>query len=185
MALGRCLVLNNSYEFLDVASWFDALCLLVENKASILSEYNDVVRSQHEVWKAPSVLVMKYYVKTRRKKNTFGVVNKRNLLIRDNFRCQYCNVVLSMRTCTVDHVVPRSRGGTHSLDNCVAACKPCNNQKGDMFLSDFVSKTGMDLLNEPRQLTEEEKINCILKTVKSKERNAWIECLHENNISLY
>lgn len=185
MALGRCLVLNNSYEFLDVASWFDGICLLVEGKATTLAEYNDVVHSQYESWKVPSVLLMKYYVKTRKRKNTFGVVNKRNILVRDNFKCQYCGATLSMRNGTIDHVHPRSKGGAHSLDNCSASCKVCNNLKGDMSLEAFEKKTGMKLANIPRQLTEEEKIDCLLKTVKSKERNAWLECLEQNGISLY
>lgn len=183
--LGRCLVLNNSYEFLDVCSWFEAICLLVEEKATPLAEYNDVIRSQHCEWKAPSVLHMKYYVKTRKRKNTFGVVNKRNLLVRDGFKCQYCSVALSMRNGTIDHVIPRCRGGAHSLDNTVASCKVCNNAKGDMWLSAFEAKTGMVLKTKPRQLSDEEKIDCLLKTVKSKERNAWLECLNANGISLY
>lgn len=185
MALGRCLVLNNTYEFLDVASWFDALCLVVEAKATPLATYNDVVRSQYETWNVPSVLLMKYYVKTRKRKNTFGVVNKRNILVRDNFKCQFCGATLSMRNGTIDHVYPKSRGGAHSLDNCVASCKVCNNLKGDTLLADFEHKTGMKLANAPRQLTDAEKIDCLLKTVKSKERNAWLECLEKNGVSLY
>lgn len=185
MALGRCLVLNNSYEFLDVSPWFDAICLLVEGKATTLAEYNDVVRSQYETWKVPSVMVMKYYVKTKKRKNTFGIANKRNLLVRDNFKCQYCGVKLSMRNGTIDHVYPRSRGGSHSLDNTVASCKVCNNMKGDTLLADFEAKTGMKLASPPRQLTDAEKIDCLLKTVKSKERDAWLDCLKENGVSLY
>jgi 5-methylcytosine-specific restriction endonuclease McrA len=183
--LGRCLVLNNSYEFLDVASWFDALCLLIENKATTLAEYSDTVRSQHMTWKVPAVMVMRYYVHTKKRKNTFGTVNKRNLLVRDGFKCQYCGAALSMRNGTVDHVFPKARGGTHTLTNTVASCKICNNAKGDMLLADFERKTGMTLRTTPRALTEEEKIDCLLKTVKSKERNAWVDCLKENNISLY
>lgn len=183
--LGRCLVLNNSYEFLDVASWFDALCLLIEGKATILAEYADVVRSQHEKWNVPSVVVMKYYVHTKKRKNTFGTVNKRNLLVRDNFMCQYCGVSLGMRNGTIDHVVPRSKGGPHNLLNTVASCKICNNAKGDMMLADFEKKSGLKLRTQPRVLTEEEKIDCLLKTVKSKERNAWLDCLKDYNISLY
>jgi 5-methylcytosine-specific restriction endonuclease McrA len=183
--LGRCLVLNNSYEFLEVASWFDALCLLIEGKANPLAEYADVVRSERMTWKVPSVMVMRYYVHTKKRKNTFGTVNKRNLLVRDGFKCQFCGCALSMRSGTIDHVVPRAKGGQHTLTNTVASCKICNNAKGDTWLSDFENKTGMKLRTTPRALTEEEKIDCLLKTVKSKERNAWVECLKENNISLY
>lgn len=183
--LGRCLVLNNTYEFLDVCSWFEAICLLVEEKATPLAVYNDVVRSQYNEWNVPSVLHMKYYVKTRKRKNTFGVVNKRNLLVRDDFKCQYCGTSLSMRNGTIDHVLARAKGGTHSLDNTVASCKVCNNAKGDMSLAAFETKTGLKLKTTPRQLTDAEKIDCLLKTVKSKERNAWLDCLAKEGVSLY
>ena len=188
MALGRCLVLNSSFEFLEVSSWFDAICLLIEGKATSLADYNDVVHSQYETWKVPSVMLMKYYVKTKKRKNTFGVVNKRNLLVRDGFKCQYCGIKLSMRNGTIDHVIPRRGnhgGGSHSLDNTVASCKVCNNMKGDTPLAEFEKKTGMKLTTIPRQLTDEEKIDCLLKTVKSKERDAWLACLEQNGISLY
>lgn len=185
MALCRCLVLNSSYEFLDISPWFDSICLLVENKAVVMAEYNDIVHSQYQSWKIPSVLIMKYYVKTKKHKNTFSVTNKRNLLVRDGFRCQYCNAVISFRNGTIDHVKPRSRGGLHTLDNTVASCKCCNNMKGDMHLADFEKKSGMELKCVPRQLTDAEKIDCLLKTVKSKERNAWLSCLDQNGISLY
>ena len=185
MALSRCLVLNSTYQFLDICPWFDAICLLLENKATPLAEYNDVVRSQYDTWKVPAVMLMKYYVPVKKRKSTFGIVNKKNLLVRDDFKCAYCEVPLSMRNATIDHVVPSCKGGAHSLDNTVASCKVCNNAKGDMMLPEFQRKTGMFLKVKPRQMTEEEKINCILKTVKSKERNAWVSCLDENNISLY
>jgi hypothetical protein len=90
-----------------------------------------------------------------------------------------------MTTCTIDHVIPRSKDGKHTLENCVASCKSCNNLKADMSLAEFQKKTGLVLKTQPRILTDEEKINCLLKTVKSKERNAWISCLKENGILLY
>jgi 5-methylcytosine-specific restriction endonuclease McrA len=183
--LGRCLVLNQSAEFLDVCNWFEALCLVIENKATTLEHYSDVARSQHQTWKIPAVLQMRYYVHIKKRKNTFGVVNKRNLLIRDNFCCQYCGKALTPNTATIDHVIPRSKKGKHSLENTVCACKPCNNIKGDMSLSEFQNKFGLILKSEPRQLTDDEKINCLLKTVKAKERNIWLKCLKDNNISVY
>lgn len=183
--LCRCLVLNQSYEFLDVASWFDAICLVIEGKASPLAEYDDVARSQYNAWRVPSVLVMKEYVQTTKKRSSFNVVSKRNLLVRDGFKCSYCESKLSMRSATVDHIIPRSKGGLNTLDNTVASCKTCNNLKGDMSLSKFTSDYGMVLNTTPRSLTDEEKVDCLIKTVKSKERNAWVACLKEHNISLY
>jgi len=183
--LPRCLVLNNSYEYLTVCSWFDAFCLVFENKAFALAEYDDVVRSQYTSTNIPSVVVMKYFVKLAKRKNSFNIVSKKNLLIRDNFKCGYCETPLSMSTCTVDHVIPRAKGGTNGLDNTVAACKTCNNRKGDMSLDAFLKMQNLSVTIKPRQLTEEEKIKCLLKTVKSKERNAWVSCLKDNNIQLW
>jgi 5-methylcytosine-specific restriction endonuclease McrA len=185
MALGRCLVLNNSYELLDICDWFDAICLLVEKKATPLSEYNDVVRSQHITWNVPSVLLMNYYVRSKKRSNTYKIANKRNILVRDKFKCQYCGEKLSMKTATIDHVHPRSKGGENTIENCIASCKKCNNAKGDTALSVFEQSSGLKLTSKPRHLTDVEKIDCLLKTVKSKERDAWIRCMDDLKLTLY
>lgn len=70
-------------------------------------------------------------------------VNRREVLKRDNYTCQYCG---STRRLTIDHVVPRSKGGTHTWDNVVAACERCNSAKGDRLLH----STGMVLKTKPK-----------------------------------
>lgn len=181
----KCLVLNSTYEYLAVTSWFDAICLVIEDKASVLGEYDDIIRSQFHSWKVPSVLILKYYVDIKKKKSNFNAVNKRNILIRDDFQCQYCGKALTLNTMTIDHVIPKCRGGAHHLENVVAACKSCNNKKSDKILSQFEKDSGCSLRKEPMELSEEQKINCLLKTVKSKERNEWLRVLRENQITLY
>jgi 5-methylcytosine-specific restriction endonuclease McrA len=70
---------------------------------------------------------------------------KRVLFNRDNWKCQYCNAVLVAKTVTIEHVFPRSRGGTNSWTNCVTACKPCNRKKGNRT----PEEAGMKLLSKP------------------------------------
>lgn len=70
-------------------------------------------------------------------------VNRRGVLQRDHHTCQYCG---SKKKLTLDHVIPRSKGGQHSWDNVVAACEQCNGQKGDKLLHE----TGMKLRNRPK-----------------------------------
>ena len=182
-SFGRCLILNQSYEYLAITDWFKAICLEMEAKATALGYYPDIARSQYQEFKIPSVLVIEYYVNKKRRGN-FNNVCKRNLLIRDNFRCQYCDTKLTIGTCTVDHVIPRVRGGLNTLENTVSCCKVCNNIKGDMSLKDLALKKGLILKNAPRLLNEDEKIRCILRTVKSKERNAWNEIIEKHKIKL-
>jgi len=188
----RCLLLNIDYSFLDILEWQDAVCLMIEEKAHPLSTYNEPVRSQYISFMAPAVLQMKYYVKTKSKKNKFNSVSRKAILIRDNFKCQYCGCSLSNGTATLDHVLPRSRGGLHKFDNVVASCKSCNNLKDDMTAKEFekwVDKKsgiqGRPLIAKPRTLNDEEKIKCIIKSFKSKERSIWLETLKEIGITLW
>ena len=66
-----------------------------------------------------------------------GKEKKLRLLKRDGNQCRYCSIVLTIETATVDHVIPLSKGGKDSLDNLVLACKPCNNDKADLLLSEW------------------------------------------------
>jgi 5-methylcytosine-specific restriction endonuclease McrA len=73
-------------------------------------------------------------------------LSRKNILLRDRNTCQYCGVVLSSAELTLDHVVPRSRGGNSTWENLVACCHPCNRKKGNQLLGE----TNMKLLREPR-----------------------------------
>jgi len=180
--VSRCMVLNSSYEFLTIQErWVDALSLVIAGKATPLEHYPDVVRSQHERFHLPAVVVMRYHVKTQRKRTLFHAPTRRAVFVRDNFECQYCGGRLSMTTGTRDHVVPRSRGGEDTLGNVVAACRPCNFRKDDRT----PDEAGMQLRQRPRPLTEDEKVQCLLKTVRAKERNAWVACLKRLGLELW
>ena len=137
----RVLVLNASYEPLHVTSAKRAITLLQYGVAEVLESSRDIVRSPSTVLQVPSVIRLRKYV--RRPRVHPIPFNRRNVLRRDTFACQYCG---SAEELTMDHVMPRSRGGRHNWDNVVTACRPCNQHKG----SRTPDEAGMPLRTRPR-----------------------------------
>jgi 5-methylcytosine-specific restriction endonuclease McrA len=176
----QCLVLNADYSFLNISDWFPALSTVIEGKAQVAETYNKEIRSQYQTFKMPAVIVMKSYVKTKARRRHFSA-NTRNILIRDGFKCAYCGMRLTMNTATKDHIIPESKGGKTTMMNLVAACKPCNSRKDNKSCSE----AGMFPKIKPRELTNEERLDCIVKTMQSKERNVWNAWLKENNLELW
>lgn len=176
----RTMVLNSSYEFLGILPWFDAFCLVLQDKAFSLGNYQKKVRSAYSEWDMPAVIVTREYKNTRKRPKAFAA-STRNVLIRDNFVCQYCGCRLTLKTGTKDHVVPFSLGGKTDMLNLVAACKPCNGRKDNKT----PSQSGMHPRNQPRELSDEEKLKSVIKTFQSKERNVWLDVLKENGINLW
>lgn len=132
-ALEQCpaLVLNAdfrplSYFPLSLWSWQEAVKAMFRNSVTVLSEYDQVVRSPSFEFKLPSVLVLKEYVPTARK----PAFTRFNVFLRDEWHCQYCGSRQKTSELTFDHVIPKSRGGKTSWTNIVAACRPCNMDKG-------------------------------------------------------
>jgi 5-methylcytosine-specific restriction endonuclease McrA len=122
----RTLVLNAGYEPLAVVSFKRALVLVLEGKASLVAadEGNPVLSASGE-WERPSVILLRRYV--RIPNGRLVPVSRRGVLRRDSSRCGYC----ASSATTIDHVIPRSRGGADSWENLVACCLRCNNLKGD------------------------------------------------------
>lgn len=180
--MSRCMVLNASYEFLSIEDrWIDALSLIIAGKAVPLEEYPDVVRSQRCTFHLPAVVLMRYHVKTHRRRSLFNLPTRRAVFVRDNFECQYCGVKISMATGTRDHVIPSSRGGPDTLLNVVTACRICNARKDNRT----PDEAGMKLRSRPRSLSEDEKLQCLLKMVRAKERNTWMACLKRLGLELW
>ena len=123
------LVLNASYEPLGVVPLRRALVLVLENKALCLEESGAFMHSATRTVPAPSVVRLKRFVRVPYR----GPVplTRRALFARDGGRCMYCGGVAT----SVDHVIPRSRGGQHAWDNVVAACRRCNHVKADRHLA--------------------------------------------------
>jgi 5-methylcytosine-specific restriction endonuclease McrA len=121
--MGKVLVLNASYEPLNVTSWKRAVILLIKGKAEQL-EHNG--RLIYEKLPLPSVIRLRNYVKVPYKDIP---LTRRNVLERDRHTCQYCHY--RGDELTLDHVLPRSRGGRDTWDNLVTACVKCNIKKGN------------------------------------------------------
>ena len=121
--MGRALVLNASYQPLCVVPDRRALILALKGKAEVLHTNGHVFRSESLAFQAPSVVRLHYFVKVPHRGRT--TLSRRAVLVRDAFECQYCG----RKAENVDHIVPKSRGGGHTWDNVVAACRPCNSRK--------------------------------------------------------
>ncbi|MCU1438842.1 MAG: endonuclease [Naasia sp.] len=122
----RTLVLNAGYEPLAVVSFKRALVLVMGGKATIVAaDTGHPVLGASAQWERPSVILLTRYVRIPLARRV--PVSRRGVLRRDGSRCAYC----SRSATTVDHVLPRSRGGADSWENLVACCLRCNNEKGD------------------------------------------------------
>jgi len=122
----RTLVLNAGYEPLAIVSYKRAIVLVMNEKASVIAaDEDDPVRSASAEWARPSVIILRTYVRIPGGRRV--PVSRRGVLRRDGHRCAYCAASAS----TVDHVIPRSRGGADSWENLVACCLRCNNIKSD------------------------------------------------------
>ena len=119
------LVLNQDFSALTVCSVQRAVVLIHLRKAELVESLpGHVLRSPTVSFPWPSIVRLKFYVRVPYRRI---MLSRKNILRRDNFRCQYCGVRESL---TVDHVVPKSRGGQDTWKNLVAACTGCNNKKG-------------------------------------------------------
>lgn len=121
----RVLILNASYEPLHVCSVKRAVALLMHGIAERVEDSEKILRSPSVIFPVPSVIRLRKYV--RRPPRHRVAFNRRNVFKRDNHTCQYCHG--KSFDLTLDHVVPRSRGGATSWENVVACCKPCNSRK--------------------------------------------------------
>jgi len=141
----QVIVLNSDYTFLNFIDYKKAFTLLAKEKIEVIKYSETIIRSFKDSFKIPSVVRLINFVNILyRRKVSF---TKDNVYIRDNYTCGYCGQKLNKRTITLDHIIPKSKGGKDSWENCVSACKDCNERKGDKFLHD----TDMQLHLKPRQ----------------------------------
>src|SRR5579872_2426565 len=121
----RALVLNATFEPLGIVSSRRALLLVLATRAELVHGTGLVFRSERTAFPEPSVVRLARYVRVPHDRTV--AVNRRTVFARDSHRCQYCGSAAE----SIDHVVPRSRGGLHAWDNVVAACRRCNTRKED------------------------------------------------------
>jgi 5-methylcytosine-specific restriction endonuclease McrA len=124
---GRVLVLNATYEPINVCSVRRATVLLLKHKAEVLEHGDTELHWATGAIARPHVIRLVNYVRVPRDPNR-RKITRRAVFARDDWTCQYCG---ARTTLTVDHVIPRSKGGRSTWDNIVASCAPCNRRKGD------------------------------------------------------
>lgn len=138
----RTLLLNSWGQPHSVLNWYDAICLVYQEKVSVLEEYDETVSSPSVTYFIPAVLMLKHAVVNVKKGVKFSRIN---VFTRDGFRCQYCGNQKVMKELNYDHVLPRKQGGKTVWDNIVTSCYPCNDRKGGRT----PEQAKMNLLRKP------------------------------------
>ncbi|MEM7711680.1 MAG: HNH endonuclease [Pseudomonadota bacterium] len=156
-----------SYYPLSLWPWQDAVKAAFLDRVTIVSEYEEVVRSPSTEIRIPSVVVLKDYVRPRR----HVAFTRFNLFLRDEFQCQYCGAKGDL---TFDHVVPRARGGITSWENVAAACGRCNLRKGSRSLK----QVGFTLRKSPRRPQTGELMNLGRKFPPNHLHESWMDFLY-------
>ena len=134
------LVLNATYEPLSIVPARRAACLVLAEKAEIVHDDGTELHSARLNIPSPTVIRLRYVVKVPYQR--VAALSRRAIFARDEHRCQYCGRAAD----SIDHVFPRSRGGSHAWDNVAAACRPCNLFKRDRT----PTEAGMRLSRPPR-----------------------------------
>ena len=137
--MSKVLVLNASYEPLNITSWRRAVVLLLKGKAEQLEHNGHYLYADFPL---PTVIRLRQYVRVPYKEIP---LTRRNVLERDRHACQYCSY--RGEDLTLDHVIPRSRGGGDTWENLVAACVRCNVKKGNRT----PKEANMPLRSQPRR----------------------------------
>lgn len=135
------LVLNLNYEPLNICNVRRAVVLLGGGKAELLENGRGELRTTRMVLTIPSVIRLLYLIRRPLPQRR---LSRREVFIRDHYTCQYCGK--QTRLLTLDHVLPRNRGGPHTWENVVSACIPCNHRKANRT----PAEAGLRLLKEPR-----------------------------------
>ena len=141
--LSPVLVLNASYEPVSVVAARRALTLIVKGAAAPEESHDRFVWRDLRL---PSVIRLIRYRRVPQRRQD---VSRRSILARDGHTCQYCGTVFASARLTLDHILPRSRGGQSTWENLVAACSPCNRRKANRT----PEEAGMVLLKVPRPMT--------------------------------
>jgi 5-methylcytosine-specific restriction endonuclease McrA len=146
VALGqRVLVLNASYEPLQLISVRRAVILLLQDKAELIEAAQQRLRAMGFALDVPLVIRLVRYIRIPRQLKL--PCSRRGVFARDRETCQYCGCQPGRAHLTMDHVVPRSQGGGTSWENVVTACRDCNHRKGGRT----PDEANMELLTKPRQ----------------------------------
>ncbi len=165
----KTLKLDSSYRPIEIIDALEALVMCFVGKAQVVESYKKEIRSVSAAFRLPAVIVLNRIVKFR----FHGLMpNRTNLLWRDGNRCQYCALDFPNSELTLDHIIPKSRGGRNTWENLVVACKKCNQKKG----AKIPQESGMYPIRKPvkPKLT-------VLKSISEAEMtDLWKNYLWEN-----
>ena len=149
----RIFPLNGStWEPLAVITVPRAINLLIGGKAIVVEQTGEFLRTVRSQFEVPSVIALKSYINVPRRRSHWS---RKGVLVRDNYTCIYCGVkpgssqkgqVLTKRDFTIDHIIPRSKGGRDTWSNTACACARCNHRKSDRLHNE----AGMRLRWEPK-----------------------------------
>ncbi len=138
----KTLKLDSSYRPIEIIDALEALVMCFVGKAQAIETYKKEIKSVSSAFKLPAVIILNRIVKFRFN----GMVpNRPNILWRDDNQCQYCAKKFAPKELTLDHVIPKSRGGRNTWENLVVACKKCNQKKG----AKIPQESGMHPLKKP------------------------------------
>ena len=155
----RCVILNGDYTFLNVVDWKRAIRLMIKQKAEVLKFSSRAIRNSEGKIVTYVPLVMRLIKIIRMIYKNKVPFTKKNVFVRDKYKCGYCG---SKNDLTIDHIIPSSRGGKNNFDNCITACRPCNNKKDRRT----PSEAKMYLSHQPYAPTISEFIRLKMKQLK-------------------
>lgn len=147
----RILLLSSAYEPITFINERRALSLVLRNVVDLIAFWDgDVLMPRHgkdnRVIQMPATVRLNKWVNRKSRMPTF---RRYVVFARDDYKCQYCNKELTSREATIDHVVPKSQGGSTTWKNCVTSCRPCNRYKNNFT----PEKAGMTLHKKPTMPT--------------------------------
>ncbi|MDP7322161.1 MAG: HNH endonuclease [Bacteriovoracaceae bacterium] len=159
----QTLLLDASYYPLKMIHWKKALTLFFTQRAEVVEHHSDIeIHSPSDSFKLPKV--MRLFTKVGQ--TNIVKFNRQNIFYRDHFTCQYCHTPFKAKDLTLDHVIPKSKGGSTDWENIVTACGPCNNKKGDKSLKEM----GIKLKKKPK---EPMWMSFFLLKLGQKEKSVW------------
>lgn len=139
----QVLVLNSSYEAINICNARRAFVLLMKGIADSVEESSYWIHSASNDWRLPEVIRLRRFVHIPYRPVPFC---RKNVFLRDTYICQYCGDKKTVEHLTIDHVLPQSRGGIDCWSNVITACRACNHQKGNRT----PDEAGMPLLTKPK-----------------------------------
>jgi 5-methylcytosine-specific restriction endonuclease McrA len=179
---GEVLVLNQSWQPINIINWQDAICLWYTNKAEILEKYEDrFLHSYKQAFNMPAVIRLYSFIKPSKDLKFYKPFTRQNIYDHFRGRCAYCGKLVTKNKMTIDHVYPRSLGGLTNWQNIVLSCAKCNSKKTNKTLD----KTDMVLLQKPSKpiLADDYHGNALIKikrATKFMNNQYWKDYLYWN-----